>query len=52
MVGINDQNHLDSIINFKKVKNLKKFDYIKNDNKNLYDTRKWSHLWLNEKKIK
>jgi len=52
VVGINDQNHLDSIINFKKVKNLKKFDYIKNDKKNLYDTRKWSHLWLNEKKIK
>ena len=46
VVGINDIDHLKSIINFKKVKNLKNFDYIKNDNINLYDTRKWLHLWL------
>jgi len=51
VVGINDQNQLDSIINFQKVKNLNDFNYIKNDNIDLYDTRKWLHLWLNEKKV-
>lgn len=46
VVGINDHHNLESIINFKKVINLKNFEYIKSDDKNLYDARKWSHLWL------
>lgn len=45
VIGINDKSHLESLINFKRVKKLENFGYIETNNTNLYDTRKWSHLW-------
>ena len=46
VVGINDQDQLKSIINFKKIKKLKYLNYICSRNIQLYDTREWLHLWL------
>ena len=45
VIGINDKNHLESLINFKRIKKLENFGYIETNNANLYDIRKWSHLW-------
>ena len=46
VIGIDNISHLKSIINFKKIRKLENFDYIRINNINLYDTRKWLHLWM------
>lgn len=48
VLGVDDINHLISLINFKKEKKLKKFSYMKCNNNLLIDTRKWTHIWKNE----